>query len=256
MAPYPDSAAYNNTAFDSGFDRPGEVPVGNTFGFYISGDNFIGRNNCAFDNAFDFDWNPDSAARDFIIGSSVNMDSDYNLIKDGVGLEGHGPNTITVDPGHRSIPDDGYLVVDKAAARQLADDYADAAQGGTATWAMREQFISEFAEMLRPAPGSPLIDAGDFLVFATSAGANATVIPVDRDPRRVFRSGIPSIGVEPDIIQIDDGDGNPATRIRVRIASMTANNITVENPVSFDAGAGIHVPYTGNAPDIGAFEAD
>ena len=256
VSAHPQATGYNNTIFDNGFTRPGENPTAKKGGFGIDSEDLVFRNNCTFDNAFTFDWDPDPSSLDFRVGSSTpNLDSDYNFIKDGVGMGNHGSNSLTVDPSERSVPDNGFLVVNKATARQLADSYADAADAGTASWAMREQFISDIADALRPAAGSPLIDAGGFLVFTTSSGVNTTLIPVDRDPHRFFRLGILSIAIKADTIQIDDGDGEPGTMIRVRIASMTANSITVEAPVSFSAGAGIHTPYTGNAPDIGAFEA-
>ena len=71
----------------------------------------------------------------------------------------------------------------------------------------------------------------------------------------MFRAGIPDIDVQGDLIQVDDGDGNAATMPRVQIVSMTADSITVDQPVTFGNGAGIALPYDGNAPDIGAFES-
>lgn len=235
----PNTTMYDMTVFDNGFQRPDENPPSSRNGIAIDHSGLILRNVCTFDNAFDYYGNPDPGALDLDVGTVSNLDSDSNLIKDGRGLSHHGPNTLSGDP----------QLTDKLAARQLADDY----EAGTVA---RRDFLSRLAGLLRPARGSPLIDAGAFSVFSASPGTNTATIPVDRDPRRFFRDGMPTIGVEADIIQIDDRDGDPQTMIRVRIVSMTANSITVETPVSFSTGAGIHVPYTGNAPDIGAFEAE
>ena len=257
----PQSTIYNNTIFDSGFVRPGETPpTGRLAGLSIGALDFLARNVCAFDNAFDFAGNPDSAARDFHLGAIPNFDSDYHLIKDGILLGNHGPNSITVDPADRVVLDQDLiaparnLVVDKGLARELAENYANAAATGAATSAMRAQFFSDIADALRPAVGSPLIDNGGFLLVTTEARVANTVIPVHRDPRRFFRVGIPEIGVEGDEIQIDDEDSNPNTVIRVRITSMSDATITVAEPVTFGAGVGISIPYSGNRPDIGAFE--
>ncbi len=235
----PTTTTYGITVFDNGFQRPGENTPGSRNGVTVDNTDLIIRNVCTFDNAYDFDGNPDPGSHDFNVGTVSNLDSDYNLVMDGFGMSHHGPNSFTGAP----------QLTDKLAARQLADDYA----AGNVT---RQYFLSQLALLLRPAPGSPLIDAGGFSVYTTSAGSNTTVIPVNRDPQRFFRDGIPTIGVAADLIQIDDGDGIPGTMVRTRIVSMTANSITVETPVSFGTGSGIHMPYTGNAPDIGAYEAE
>lgn len=234
----PEATGYNNTVFDCGFHRPGEVDPPNKSGIAIDGANGIYRNLLAFDNNLDFNGQPDPSARDIRMGTTSNLDSDYHFIGDGVDLSPHGPHVLT------GIPQ----VTDKPGARQLADDYA-------AGRISRQAFFDAMRNLLRPASGSPLIDAGDFLCRTTSAGSATTVIPVDRDPRRFFRGPNASLGILGEQIQIDDGDGNPATKILVRIAALSANSITVDQPVSFSSGAGIALPYEGNKPDIGAYEA-
>ncbi len=234
----PEATGYNNTVFDCGFHRPGEVDPPNKSGIAIDGANGIYRNLLAFDNNLDFSGQPDPSARDIRMGTTSNLDSDYHFIGDGVDLSPHGPHVLTGNP----------QVTDKAGARQLADDYA-------AGRISRQAFFDAMRNLLRPASGSPLIDAGDFLCRTTSAGSATTVIPVDRDPRRFFRGPNASLGILGEQIQIDDADGNPATKIVVRITALSANSITVDQPVSFSSGAGIALPYEGNKPDIGAYEA-
>ena len=113
-------------------------------------ENFIARNNLVFDNAFDFDGNPDENSQDW--NSNGEMDSDFNMIKDGLALVRHGPNTLTLTADERLHPDNlveaevpgsNRLVEDKVLARQSADAYSAAALAGTATNASREQFLEE-----------------------------------------------------------------------------------------------------------------
>ncbi|RME61595.1 MAG: DUF4215 domain-containing protein [Candidatus Dadabacteria bacterium] len=251
----PQTSGYNVSIFDNGFQRPGENPTDKPSGVAVDGEDGIYRNVLAFDNAFDYNWNPDSAAKDFRIGSVTNLDADYNYVKDGQYLSFQGSHSLSEqDPTRRSQQDNGYLVANKQLARQLAAAYETASVNGTATWAMRQQFLQQIADALRPAPGSPLIDAGGFLVHTAASVSNSNVVPVDRDPTRFFRVGISEINLEGDTIQIDDGDNNPQTKIIAKIVSMTSNTITLDRPVTVQAGAGIALPYEGNAPDIGAYE--
>ncbi|NOT02893.1 MAG: hypothetical protein HOP29_20015, partial [Phycisphaerales bacterium] len=100
---------------------------------------------------------------------------------------------------------------------------------------------------LRLLPTSPLVDQGTFVIRTTAAGVATTVIPVNVDPRDYFLVG--------DLIQVDDQDGVVGTRVRAVIQLMTANSITVDTAITFPNGAGVHPPYNGNLPDIGALEA-
>ena len=95
------------------------------------------------------------------------------------------------------------------------------------------------------AAGSPAIDAGGALTATTSGGTNATVLTVE--DAYFFCDGFDVTGG--DTIRI--GGGAP-----VRIVSIdhARNSITLSEPRTWTAGAGVSLTYTGNAPDIGAFE--
>jgi len=56
---------------------------------------------------------------------------------------------------------------------------------------------------------------------------------------------------EGDLIQI--GSNNPARVISIDYSS---NIIKVEESLNWNEGDGVSLPYTGQAPDIGAFEFD
>ena len=84
-----------------------------------------------------------------------------------------------------------------------------------------------------------LIDKGAFFMRTSQAGSGTTVINVNKDPTIFFWVG--------DTIQIE-GVG---TRV---VKSMSGTSITVDAPMTYSAGAGVHLPWSGAAPDIGAFE--
>ncbi len=108
--------------------------------------------------------------------------------------------------------------------------------------------------------GSPAIDAGTYFLRAASGGSNATTISVTRgdpnsstdpevaDPRNFFIAPSSFPGAAGDLIQIQ-GCG------RVTVTSMTASTISFVPACSWSNGAGIHLPWNGNGPDIGAYES-
>jgi hypothetical protein len=100
--------------------------------------------------------------------------------------------------------------------------------------------------------GSSAIDAGTYMFHANGAGTNATTITVvgnggDNDPRDYFISPTSYLNATADTIQIV-GCGV------VTITNMTATMITFTPACSWADGAGVHLPWAGSAPDMGAFE--
>lgn len=92
--------------------------------------------------------------------------------------------------------------------------------------------------------GSPCIDAGRFLTKTVGAGSGTTIRVEDAG---YFTDGF---GVaEGDLIRVGD---NEAVRI-VKIEH-TENTITVQKPITWDDGDGVSLPYSGRAPDVGAYE--
>ncbi len=94
--------------------------------------------------------------------------------------------------------------------------------------------------------GSTAIDAGGFITATTTLGVSTSVVQVNDDPTVRFRVG--------DVIQIEDATGGTDPG-RAAIVSMTSNSITLGETLTFDAGKGVHLPWNGTAPDIGAFES-
>jgi hypothetical protein len=94
--------------------------------------------------------------------------------------------------------------------------------------------------------GSSLIEAGTWLTEITSSSGNGNTFTV-ADPK-YFSDGF---GVIPgDQIQIE----NQKTVIRVKSVNYYNNIIVLESSIAWNKGDGISLPYTGNKPDIGAFE--
>lgn len=101
---------------------------------------------------------------------------------------------------------------------------------------------------LRLKSTSPCRDKGAYLAKITSATGSGTVISVD-DAGYFFDGwGIP--GVSGDTIQIF-GTSTKANIVRVDYVS---NAITLDRAVSWTQGQGISLPYSGSAPDAGAYE--
>ena len=91
---------------------------------------------------------------------------------------------------------------------------------------------------------SPCIDAGAFLTKVTSASSSGTSFTV-ADPW-FFQAGLAGIGG--DRVQLRGQSGT------ARITSISGSTITVDASLTWTNGQGIALPYSGSAPDIGAYE--
>jgi hypothetical protein len=92
---------------------------------------------------------------------------------------------------------------------------------------------------------SPLIDAGTFLTTTTSSGSG-TVMTVEDASYFIDGYGI----VEGDLIQLEG-----QTQIaRITNVDYDNNILTLDTSLTWAAGQGVSLPYSGNAPDIGAYE--
>ncbi len=94
--------------------------------------------------------------------------------------------------------------------------------------------------------GSPAIDAGVELTTTRAGGSQTTTIPVVR--ASFFQDGYGGL-IAPDQIQV--GSNPPVGIVSVDDAN---NRIVVATPISFPSGAPVNLPYSGSAPDAGAFE--
>lgn len=91
---------------------------------------------------------------------------------------------------------------------------------------------------------SPCIDAGGFLTFTTSGGSGRIIAIKDS---LYFSDGF---GLVPgDLVQI--GTNSP---VRIMSVNHQAKTITVEKNITWNSGAHVSYPYSGAAPDLGAYE--
>ncbi len=95
--------------------------------------------------------------------------------------------------------------------------------------------------------------------YATiGGGLNWGARPHIGDPRTYFVGPQMHPWAKGDIIQIVGSCTNGAARYgavgRAQIVSMTSNSITVNDTCTWADGAGVHWPWNGNGPDMGAFE--
>jgi len=102
------------------------------------------------------------------------------------------------------------------------------------------------ASWLELTSSSDMIDAGAFLTVTTSAGSG-TVINVDDAAYFYDGYGIP--GEVGDLIQLENGG-------TARIISVDGNSLTVDSSLNWGNGQGVSLAYSGNKPDIGAYEYD
>jgi parallel beta-helix repeat protein len=94
---------------------------------------------------------------------------------------------------------------------------------------------------------SPMVDAGAFLAHASSAGSGA-VLPVD--DALYFHDGFGIPGASGDLIQLE-GQTQAA---RVIDVDYDARTLVLDRPLTWQAGQGVSLAYTGIAPDIGYYE--
>ena len=92
---------------------------------------------------------------------------------------------------------------------------------------------------------SPYINAGGFLTATASVGSGTTLVVRDA---RYFTNGYGVI--QGDLVQV--GSNSP---VRVTNVNYSTNTITLSQSISWNANDGVSYPYSGSAPDIGAYEA-
>jgi hypothetical protein len=93
--------------------------------------------------------------------------------------------------------------------------------------------------------GSPAIDAGTWLTTITSSSGSGTVTDAG-----YFFAGMTAAGhtVPGDTIQLQ-GQTSTAT-----ITAISGNTITINSSLTWTNGQGVALPYSGSAPDVGAYE--
>jgi hypothetical protein len=93
---------------------------------------------------------------------------------------------------------------------------------------------------------SVLIDKGNFLTQITSPSGSGSAFNVEDS--RYFSDGFGVI--QGDKLQIE----GQSTVVKIKSINYSTHQIVLDRTVSWNKGDGISLPYSGNAPDIGAFE--
>lgn len=109
------------------------------------------------------------------------------------------------------------------------------------------QFVSAVHHDFHLQGTSPMIDAGAFLTSARAAGDGAILAVVDA---AYFQNGFGLAGVNGDVIQLQ---GQTQTA-RVTQVDYVNNILTLDQPLKWTSAQGVSLQFSGQAPDIGAFE--
>lgn len=110
------------------------------------------------------------------------------------------------------------------------------------------RFVNREGEDYRLREDSPLIDAGRPLARTTHAGSGR-IVPVD--DAAWFFDGYGIAGELGDLIVI----GDDQREARVVAVDAEFSTVTIDRDLTWEPGEVVTLPYTGTAPDIGAYEA-
>lgn len=162
------------------------------------------------------------------------------------------------------VGSNGFSVVAKTYAAPPAFIGAHSKIGGAYTVGFIRLDDAVYANNdLHLSSGSSAIDAGTYMFRATDSGSGTTLSVTGNggssDPRHYFISPLSYNQASADTLQIKGASCQNAvadlgSSERAKVISMTANSITLDRSCSWSQGAGIHLPWNGNAPDLGAFE--
>ncbi|MGB2820916.1 MAG: cadherin-like domain-containing protein, partial [Phycisphaerae bacterium] len=109
------------------------------------------------------------------------------------------------------------------------------------------QFVDEVGHDFHLRPGSSMVDAGTFLTTTVGSGTGTSVTVEDAS---YFYDGYGIGGEAGDTIQLE-GQSVTATVVDIDYEN---NILILDQPVSWADGQGVGLSYSGDAPDIGAFE--
>ncbi len=99
----------------------------------------------------------------------------------------------------------------------------------------------------KPGASSVCIDGGTFLTKAAGAGSGTSLVVEDA---RVFTDGLGLI--EGDQIQLE----GQSQRARITSVDYNSNRLTLDTALTWYAGQGVSLPYSGSRPDIGVYEKE
>lgn len=221
---------YNNVIYACGFGRTGMLFIGRDQGFgwgdQVIVNNIIYKNPCSY------------KLQDFpgVLKTAQVIYWNYNPEKDRYSFN----NILYETPGEKVIGD--MYKTEYWTLEEYEESFPDRAS----------QNIEADPQFADPDNGdfhlnnsSPCIDAGGPLTTTRVAGSGTAI---EVEDALFFCDG--NKVVEPDVIRVG------IERVTITAVDYDANIITVEESVSWEAGAPVFLDYTGQAPDIGAFELE
>jgi parallel beta-helix repeat protein len=232
----------------------------NNIGIWVGAQNnrVIARNNVSY-------LNDGSKTNDFPQGMRVNGDpnpmkgpsSNVMLVHNTMYKNGNGTatsyNLLLAAPGANNVTRNN-IAADAVSGTNVSADssytISNNCYSGTATVSAPSdtnsitqdpQFVNADAGDFHLQATSGCIDRGAFLAATTAAGSGTSVTVTDG---RYFSDGY---GItEGDLIMIGTNT--------VRVTQVSGNTLTLDRGINWSAGDPVSYPYTGSAPDIGAFE--
>lgn len=91
------------------------------------------------------------------------------------------------------------------------------------------------------------LNQGEFVTRTSSSGSGTVLSVMDAS---FFTDGFQAPGAEGDIIQLEGSQ----SRARVIAIDYGKNTLTLDSPMSWSAGRGVHLAYAESRPDMGAYE--
>lgn len=209
-----------------------------------------------------FGTHPDAEVRDFDIRNNILIGRSAST---GAMHQWDFPDLSTIHVSHNHLwdfsgsptpykwdldgDDNGVLCSDTLADLSISGYTAQYPGQGLSSSTGDPLFTDPATEDFTLQSGSPAIDTGDFYMLTTSNGNNTTVIPVNRDPGKYFTTAAMFHHHVGDVVMIQDATPPTAT-----VVSLNSTSITVDTPMTFIAGKGVHRPWLGSSPDMGVFE--
>ncbi len=116
-----------------------------------------------------------------------------------------------------------------------------------ATLTSAPPFVNESSRDLQLQPSSPLVDTGVFVTQTSGAGSGTTMTVADALP---FFDGFGIRGEVGDTIRLQ----NSSATARIVAIDYATNRLTLDRSMTWTSGQGVHLNYSGNAPEPGAHE--
>jgi hypothetical protein len=136
----------------------------------------------------------------------------------------------------------------KGSGQQVSiEDPSAVLLSGNAIVTANPGFVNEFENNFHIRETSTLVDQGVFVTSATESGSGTALRVADVG---YFTDGFGIPEESGDWIQLQ----GQTLQSRILEIDYSTNTLIIDAPLSWSAGQGLHLAYSGSAPDVGAFE--